>query len=114
MCPAVGISALRVSLNANWVGWAGGAPASLSVALFVSAAGWLLDLQHLTLGAQIGEGEFGGEEGTQQAVFRIDLSTGQCRTGVAVWEVATPSPPRILYSENLPCVLCSGAWVRGQ
>ena len=29
-----------------------------------STAGWLLNLQHLTLGAQIGEGEFGGEQGT--------------------------------------------------
>jgi hypothetical protein len=30
-------------------------------------AGWLLELQHLTLGAQIGEGEFGGETGGLKA-----------------------------------------------
>ena len=38
-------------------------PAALSLGL-PSTAGWLLNLQHLTLGAQIGEGEFGGEQGT--------------------------------------------------
>lgn len=76
------MSAVQVSPNASWVGWADGAPVSLLMALFVPAAGWLLDLQHLTLGAQIGEGEFGGEEGTQQAVLRTDPSSGQCRTGV--------------------------------
>ena len=37
--------------------------AALSLGL-PSTAGWLLNLQHLTLGAQIGEGEFGGEQGT--------------------------------------------------
>lgn len=78
----MGMSTLQVSPNASWVGRAGGAPGPLSVALSVPAAGWLLDLQHLTLGAQIGEGEFGGEEGAQQAVLRADPSTGWCRAGV--------------------------------
>lgn len=29
------------------------------------AAGWLLNLQHLTLGERIGQGEFGGEMGPE-------------------------------------------------
>lgn len=110
--PAVGMSALRVSLNVSWVGRAGGAPAFLSMALSVPAAGWLLDLQHLTLGAQIGEGEFGGEEGTQQAVFRTDLSTGQRRAGVG----CLGSSHTLTSQDPLPRKpsLCALFWGSGQ
>lgn len=89
-------------MQAGWEG-SGGAPVSFSMALFVPAAGWLLDLQHLTLGAQIGEGEFGGEKGTQQAVLRTDPSSGQHRTGVGY-----------LGSSHILTSQAAGAWVRGQ
>lgn len=80
----MGMSVVQVSLSASWEGRVDSAPVSLLMALFVPAAGWLLDLQHLTLGAQIGEGEFGGEEETQQAVPRADP---QLDSAGQVWAV---------------------------